>query len=68
MYRSLYDVSTNSLKVVTLEGKEPAKTLKAGEDILIRVDENGNVLEIEFKDPKKIISTLLKSYLEAPTA
>jgi len=67
MYRSLYDVSTNSLKVITLGGKEPVKTLKAGEDILIHVDEHGNVLEIEFRDPKKIISTLLKSYLEAPT-
>ncbi|PLJ78511.1 DUF2283 domain-containing protein [Infirmifilum sp. SLHALR2] len=67
MFRSVYDVSSNSLKIVTLEGKEPVKTLKAGEDILIRVDEHGNVLEIEFRDPKKIISTLLKSYLEAPT-
>ncbi|QOJ78882.1 DUF2283 domain-containing protein [Infirmifilum lucidum] len=67
MLKSFYDSFSNTLKIIVSEGKEPSRSLKAGEDIIVHVDEKGEVIAVEFKKPKEVLSALLKSYLEATT-
>ncbi len=67
MLKSIYDSSSNTLKIIASEEKEPSRTFRAGENIIVHVDEKGDVVAIEFKNPKEVISALLQSYLGAVT-